>query len=740
LVSTPIPITKTYICESRNPLCDFGQRRGFFDSINNRYWIFYRTPGTGVRARSSITPCDSDSWDEIIICNTLSYGVDVAVSGNRVHVVRTYGYTAYYRSGLCTSSGTIDWTADEVGVHTTPSIPIQEVSICCDSNGYPAVSCREYHSVRVARSSTNDGTWTEQFDVPLLASEYGPRLIALSNDDLLVSVTDYSTGELSCMRWDHTNPIPESGWLNEVTLSQSVGDSFSVTTYSGANAFIGFKSNGNAKSAVYRSSDDSFQDLTTHSDLNTANLHHIGTSSDYIGASGVYLVAFNNYISVGYYYKYFNGISWGSPVAMGEGNDSDEISVGRTLENGLLTVYYVTPVTVTSGNLYFKCYPPIATEDEVHNYAFIFTDASSSYDPDTPFSDLSFTWSGAGYQPAYGITNCYVKDDATDDTTLTVKLKVTDNSPIPLSNTVTKTLTMLEENVIALCVASDDIVYTTISGGGSIDEWNKYTISGVTSVAASNKGLTMLAGNDSGELWKTTDSISWSKIHTFTTGISDIYIDKVKNPQDYPNTAICWVGLSNGNLYKSIDSFNNWSLITTLPHDIVEIKGSNIISNKLVVAAGNDLYLTNTGLGWFNKSFAHDINGIDFKGDIIGVILSNGDVSYSLDFGKIWTSATGEPTTGTDFGFGSSIYNSFIVASGSLYICTTTSGTISFGSAITISGINKCIEVSPNMYFALVGTSEHLYKTVDWGHNVYNLLSIPVNDIAIGCMIPTSGW
>lgn len=101
-------------------------------------------------------------------------------------------------------------------------------------------------------------------------------------------------------------------------------------------------------------------------------------------------------------------------------------------------------------------------------YAFVYTDASNSYDPDSPLDDLSFTWESAGFPNGSGITNCFPIPDYVASGIIVVKLTVEDNSPIPLTNSTTRIIDLnsnSEKIASVICVASENEVYTTINGG-----------------------------------------------------------------------------------------------------------------------------------------------------------------------------------------------------------------------------------------------------------------------------------
>lgn len=128
----------------------------------------------------------------------------------------------------------------------------------------------------------------------------------------------------------------------------------------------------------------------------------------------------------------------------------------------------------------------------------------------------------------------------------------------------------------------------------------------VQSVAADSKSLVALAGVSSGNLWITSDGgRRWDILQQFDSSITAIYMDIIKNHNDFPDTATAWVGLYGGEVYKSIDSFKTWSLVKTCSDAIVEIRGSELNSDKVVVGAGNSLYITaNGGSSWIQKSYS----------------------------------------------------------------------------------------------------------------------------------------
>jgi len=129
-----------------------------------------------------------------------------------------------------------------------------------------------------------------------------------------------------------------------------------------------------------------------------------------------------------------------------------------------------------------------------------------------------------------------------------------------------------------------------------------------------------------------------------------------------------------------------------------------------------------------------EFKGLFCRGDEIQAVFADGRGYRSPDFGANWYAMEGEPITTRDVGF--DILNeeeSFLGASGQLYPFLSAAGEIfTYAAGATVSGEVTRIDVDWDSKIAVVGTSEKLYKTPDFGTTVYEYLDKPVTDVALG--------
>ena len=105
-----------------------------------------------------------------------------------------------------------------------------------------------------------------------------------------------------------------------------------------------------------------------------------------------------------------------------------------------------------------------------------------------------------------------------------------------------------------------------------------------------------LSGESQGSLYHCwSGGGEWSKIYEADSPITAVYMDHVKNFLDYPNEEIAWFGTQSGGIYKSIDSLSTWGLVHEIGSSVVEIQGSHLDSNKVVVGGGDSIYVTKDG-------------------------------------------------------------------------------------------------------------------------------------------------
>lgn len=125
--------------------------------------------------------------------------------------------------------------------------------------------------------------------------------------------------------------------------------------------------------------------------------------------------------------------------------------------------------------------------------------------------------------------------------------------------------------------------------------------------------------------------------------------------------------------------------------------------------------------------------GMFVRGDEIQTIFEGGYGYRSPDFGITWYEMAGEPNSAVDVGFDADDeQNSIIAADGYLYTCSGIIGEIlQYEQGSTISGISTRVVVDNLSHIALIGTSQKLYKSNTWGRSVFELLDVPVTDVAI---------
>ncbi len=256
----------------------------------------------------------------------------------------------------------------------------------------------------------------------------------------------------------------------------------------------------------------------------------------------------------------------------------------------------------------------------------------------------------------------------------------------------------------------------------------------VNIVAADPKAKVCLAGTSSGSLWKIFKSSSgWQagKSHNFGDEVTAIYIDSIRNFKDYPTTALVWVGTSGGDLYKSY-GLKNWSLVSSGQWGVnpfIEIRGSDVDSDKVVVGAGYAVYTTNNGgLTWKQSLIKGSyVTGLYVKGNEIQVLFGSAGGFRSPDFGATWYSMLGEPSSSVDIAFSrNSERRSVIVASSNLYKYSSGITDFTYIAGASIAGTPKVIDADPEDELMVVGTTSNLYQTADWGSTV-NIIKSGVN-------------
>lgn len=136
--------------------------------------------------------------------------------------------------------------------------------------------------------------------------------------------------------------------------------------------------------------------------------------------------------------------------------------------------------------------------------------------------------------------------------------------------------------------------HTTTSGS------NPYT-GLISCIAADPFAKSAIAGTTAGGLWYCWSGGGfWEKVYEVTSEISAVYMDYVKNLLDYPNGEIAWFGTADGRLFKSVNSLGSWSNIKSFASKVVEIRGSELESDKVAVGLESDgIHVTlDGGVSW----------------------------------------------------------------------------------------------------------------------------------------------
>jgi len=143
-------------------------------------------------------------------------------------------------------------------------------------------------------------------------------------------------------------------------------------------------------------------------------------------------------------------------------------------------------------------------------------------------------------------------------------------------------------------VPGEDVTTNPVSGEGSTGE------AIVNCVAADPKAKMAIAGTETGNLWHCWSGGGvWNKVLDGDEPITAVWMDSIRNFQDYPYSEIAWYGAGSGtgsgNLYKSENSLGNFTLKGIFPTKIVEIMSSNQDSNKVVVGVLDGIWTSVDG-------------------------------------------------------------------------------------------------------------------------------------------------
>jgi photosystem II stability/assembly factor-like uncharacterized protein len=258
----------------------------------------------------------------------------------------------------------------------------------------------------------------------------------------------------------------------------------------------------------------------------------------------------------------------------------------------------------------------------------------------------------------------------------------------------------------------------------------------ITCIAADQKSKTAIVGCESGSIWYTwSGGKEWDKMYEADDPISALYMDPIRNFLDYPYDEISYFGTESGHLYRSLNSLSTFDRIRTFTEGrIVEICGSHVDSNKLAVGVGGSVYTSvNGGSSWSRRKYGTEVTGLFVRGDEIQAVI-DGAVWRSPNFGTTWYAVQGEPAHSQDIGFDvNDSRNMIIGCSGELYVFSGADDeTYYTRPGAVIEGKVTQIDSDLSSSTSLIATDKKLYKSIDWGNSVHELLDEPIVDVAIG--------
>jgi hypothetical protein len=131
---------------------------------------------------------------------------------------------------------------------------------------------------------------------------------------------------------------------------------------------------------------------------------------------------------------------------------------------------------------------------------------------------------------------------------------------------------------------------------------------------------------------------------------------------------------------------------------------------------------------------APSFSGMFIRGNEIQAVFHPSRLYRSPDFGTTWYSCSGLPYSAVDVVFDKNDpTNSVVGCAGCVYTCSGAIGNVlMYEEGPAIDGSVTRMDVDVDSSVAIIGTTEAVYKTIDWGQNVYKWYDQPATGVAIG--------
>lgn len=245
--------------------------------------------------------------------------------------------------------------------------------------------------------------------------------------------------------------------------------------------------------------------------------------------------------------------------------------------------YRITSETFVSGKLYT-----------------VTTDAAGSFDPDSPFSDLTFAWSNnknadTGSGTVY--TTHFTEAQMQDSTPPTITLVVNDADASSGSGTIVKTINPTTDpiNARALYVAASSRAEATPDGGETWRTWTPGAGTVISTPPISAVGLGLF-GLSNGKLMATLDYLvaAPTETHDFGSAVNFIWV----NESDGNRVAVL---LANGEIWLTNNmgdlASSTWAMLTDLPAQGNAIEESAANPGQFRLATSNQLIISFDSFG-----------------------------------------------------------------------------------------------------------------------------------------------